>query len=78
MKSLEGVLSSESLAKLEEEARRNTHYDAYGYATIKRGSEADKDDVWEKDYEELIKAEHGRMESRLGKTENEITKGCIQ
>lgn len=57
MKTLECVLRPEALAKLKEEARRNTHYDKRGYATIARGSEIDEDDVWEKDYEELIKAE---------------------
>lgn len=57
MKTLEDVLSPEALAKLEEEARQNTHYNASGYATIKRDSEIAKDDVWEKDYEELIQAE---------------------
>lgn len=57
MKTLDGVLQPEVLAKLKKEARQNTHYNENGYATMKRGSEIDEDDVWEKDYEELIKAE---------------------
>lgn len=57
METLEDFLGPEAMAQLEAEARKNTHYDSEGYATIQRGSEIDQDDVWDKVYEELLKAD---------------------
>ena len=43
-------------------AMKNTHLNAEGMATISRDSEWANESVWDSDYEELIRAEHGQYD----------------